>query len=89
MIEFLDDMINKKLVEYNQHNQFCSVTGISIQSWSRKYTKLMMKSYKIYSQDDSYVNKEMHFQDKLHQVAKQDARQTCDFAAVLKILNEF
>ena len=48
-----------------------------------------MKSYKIYSQDDSPVNKETYFQDKLHQVANQDARKTCDFAAVLKILNEF
>ena len=35
------------------------------------------------------VNKETHFQDKLHQVVNQDARQTCDFAEELKKLNQF
>ena len=46
----------------------------------------MMKSNKRDSQDDSPVNNETH---KLHQFVYQDARQTCDFAALLKNLNEF
>lgn len=49
----------------------------------------MIKSYKTPSQDDSSVNKETHFQDKLHQVADQDAKLTYSFTAELKKLNEF
>lgn len=48
-----------------------------------------MKSYKTHSHDNSPVNKETHFQDKLLQITNQNARQTCDFATELKKWNKF